>query len=909
MNKEAAARMIQAAFRRGRKPKAVEFVNKFSEFDYALTKPIITSTIVAIHDVPFIDLSEEPLPPGVDELLGYTSTGEKPVVRKIRGRNAILGANKINTLDIKRWAFTINFKSPESKAYVSYSDKDRLQINTTGPYERVVRFLHKTYLPGVAYSDVKIVKIDTKMYINRNLILDNFGEELAKRVPPTKYTSWSYEPELFAGGGFLKWNDPRVTLVFFTNGTILTLGLKKFKDVGVTSEILQQLFTKYLVDKTQLFKYMRGPYGTNYNAKPRIPVPARKNLAKKRAVAANRYAQAIGGWNNVREGFYVRPGPDGKPRFYPMVANLKLVRPKVVRAYAEAGVPIPQRVRNALGIENGAAPLAKVEGRRAPNWAATKNGYYVKPGPGGLPYFYKVPKGKAAAKKTVQKAYVEAGVPIPASVRNLFGLEGNNGGATPARKQHYVNYNAQGGLRINGKQFSRYTQAELVQIARNLNIPQVNASSKLANIARYIKGAVGNTNNTPDATLNGTQIVFMNNGRVKRAGRARQWATLKTAEQNGLARAFLSTDEYEQYEKLAKKDQYQYITGMKKQRRAQQILSAQANENEASSVASSSSSVNANFARNLELNMKARALLGNAAKNANVNAFKTILNKLPKGARGAPLATNVQRALRNFKRASNFANQLAVIKRNYEAAIKVPNWLPVNLRTNYKRTLVNLATEPNAKGKLPNKEAVKRGLKGWLNSHLPQTARIAYNKENLITGEIVRVPAWDPTKRASPKLPNQTVKRLGPPRVRKPKAPKPVGPHAGPVKKATKDPRENRNYPVPKNLNAENLVNAIANLGLPIGPSNKYSWTYLTNKGMNNRFYENWMNFTKSPNVPLTVNVAKAKLNTMKTAKARQEWTVAHRNSFSKENYKKILEHRRVLENRNKSRRAAKRDA
>jgi hypothetical protein len=233
----------------------------------------------------------------------------------------------------------------------------------------------------------------------------------------------------------------------------------------------------------------------------------------------------------------------------------------------------------------------------------------------------------------------------------------------------------------------------------------------------------------------------------------------------------------------------------------------------------------------------------------------------------------------------------------------------VNLRTNYKRTLVNLATEPNAKGKLPNKEAVKRGLKGWLNSHLPQTARIAYNKENLMTGEIVRVPAWDPTKRASPNLPNQKVKRLGPPRVRKPKAPKAVGPHAGPVKKATKDPRENRNYPVPKNLNAENLVNAIANLGLPIGPSNKYSWTYLTNKGMNNRFYENWMNFTKSPNVPLTVNVAKAKLNTMKTAKARQEWTVAHRNSFSKENYKKILEHRRVLENRNKSRRAAKRDA
>ena len=915
MNREAAARMIQAAFRRGRKPKAAEFVNKFTEFDYALTKPTITSTIVAIHDVPFIDLSEEPLPPGVDELLGYTTTGEKPVVRKIRGRNALIGANKTNTFDVKRWAFTINFKSPESKAYVSYSDKDRLQINTTGPYERVVRLLHKTYLPGVAYSDVKILKIDTKMYINRNLNLDNFGAELAKRVPSSKYASWSYETELFAGGGFLKWNDPRVTLVFFTNGTILTLGLKKYEDMGVTSEILKQLFTKYMVDKTQLFKYARGPWGLNYNAKPKLPVPARKNLAKKRAAAANRYSLAIGGWNNVREGFYVRPGANGKPRFYPMVANLKLVRPKVVRAYAEAGVPIPQRVRNALGIEEGAAPVAKVEGRRAPNWTATKNGYYVKPGPGGLPYFYKVPKGKAAAKKTVQKAYAEAGVPIPASVRNLFGLNGNNGGAGPARKQHYVNYNAQGGMRINGKQFSRYTQAELVQIARNLNIPQVDASTRLANIARYIKGAVGNVNNTPDATLNGTQIVFMNNGRVKRAGRARQWATLKSDEQNGLARAFLTTDEYEQYAKLDKQRKYPYILGMKQQHRAQQLLSAQANANEAratGSAASSASSVNSNFARNLELNLKARTLLGNNAKNANVNAFKDILSKLPKGARGAPLAANVQKALKNFKRTSSFANQLAAVRRNYEAAIKVPNWLPVNLRANYKRTLLNLATEPNAKGKLPNKEAVKRGLKGWLNAHLPQTARIAYEKENFMTGEIIRVPAWDPTKRASPNLPNQKVKRLGPPRVRKPRAPKPnqpAGPHTGPVKKAKKDPRENRNYPVPRNLNAENLVNAIANLGLPIGASNRYSWSFLANKGMNNRFYQNWMNFTKSPNVPLTVNTAKAKLNAMKTAKARHEWTVAHRNNFSKENYSKILEHRRALENRNKARRAAKREA
>ena len=38
----------------------------------------------------------------------------------------------------------IDFENPKSKAYVSYSDKERLQVNTTGPYERVLRFLDKT---------------------------------------------------------------------------------------------------------------------------------------------------------------------------------------------------------------------------------------------------------------------------------------------------------------------------------------------------------------------------------------------------------------------------------------------------------------------------------------------------------------------------------------------------------------------------------------------------------------------------------------------------------------------------------------------------------------------------------------------------------------------------------------------
>jgi TATA-box binding protein (TBP) (component of TFIID and TFIIIB) len=903
MNREVAARKIQAAFRRGRRPKANQFVNKFDQFDYALTKPTIVSVILNTQ-FPFSDISGQPLPAGVDELLGYTTTGTKPVVRKVRGRNAIIGNNKTPTASIKRWAFTINFKN--SKAYVSHSESGLVQMNTTAPYERVLWVLHKSYFPGIAESPIKIVKIDTKMYINRYLILDDMGPELQSRIPKSKLVSWSYEPEIMPGA-YLKWGDPKVNMIFYTSGVILTQGLTSFKQLDATSKILEEIFSKYGVNKLKVFKYARGGGYTGI-AEPAKPV--RKNLAAKRARAAGRYELALN-WTNTKPGFYVRPGANGRPRFYPLVTDLKLVRPKVIRAYAEAGRNIPKAVRNALGIVEGATPAAKMEGRRATGWNATKNGYYVKPGPGGQPYFYQVPKNKKAARKTVLAAYQKAGVVIPPTVRNLFGIA-ENAAPAPAPTKHYVNYNAQGGLRINGKQFSRYTQGELVQIARNLGIAQVNSSTKLANIARYIKNAVGDVNTNVNATVNGVPVVFMNNGRVKRAARARQWNTLKVAEQNALAKAFLDEEEFATYGKLAKKERYSYILGMKKYKREQSIQSAAANAEAAggasvSSKGSSSASSLENFARNVELEMRARNLLGPNASSANVTRFKNVLAGLPTGVRGGPKAANVKKALKEFQRNKMYSGQLENIRRKYAANVKVPSWLPRNLRNSYKETLVNIATAPNNKGRLPNQEAVKRGIKAWLNQRLPQVGRASYEKENVITGAIIKVPGWDPTKRKSPNLPNQPVRRLGPERKRKPKSPM-EAPHVGPIKKAKKDPRENVLYLVPRQANAENLVNAIAELGLAIGPSNKYSWTYLKEQGLNNRFYDNWLNYTKSPEKPLNVNAAKAKLNGMKTAKARHEWTVAHRNSFSKENYSKVVEHRKALNDRNKARRAAKRN-
>jgi TATA-box binding protein (TBP) (component of TFIID and TFIIIB) len=901
MNREKAARKIQAAWARKRAPKPSEYVNKFSNFDYALTKPVVTSTIVAL-DVPFKDLSRAPLPAGVKELLGYTSTGKLPVVRKLHNRNATLGA--ANITKVKRWAFTINFKSPESTAYVSHNDSGKMQISATGPYERVIRLLHKNYYPGIVEAPIKIVKIDTRMYINRAINLDVLGEELTRRVPKSRLIKWDYTPELMPGA-YLKWADPRASMIIYTNGAILTQGLKSLADVGATSEILKQIFTKYLVDRFKVFKYARG--GSNYTGILAPPKPARKNLAAKRVRAANRYSQAAG-WNNTRPGFYVRPGPDAKPRFYPLVKNLKLVRPKVIRAYTNAGVPIPQTVKNALAITGNEGLAPKVEGRRAPNWTATKVGYYVKPGPGGLPYFYQVPKGLAAARKTVAAAYKKAGVNIPNSVRNQFKIGGSaspNAAGNWKKPTHWLNYNAKGGVRINGRQYDRYTRPELVQIARNIGIPEVGESQSLAKIAELIAKYLEPYTNIPNAMIGGVPVIVMANGRVKRGTRARQWTTLKEAEQTAIARAMLNSFKFAEYEKVKKNYKFNYLIGAKRQIQEEARNNAVAGR--ANEAAESLSSVNSNFGRNIEYTMMASELLGNA-NSANVNKFVQVIKNLPSGARGKPLKAAVEKAARNFKKSLVVNKQLGNIKRNYAAAITVPNWLPPNLGNSYKNQLLRLGTTPNAKGGMPTKEAVKRGMKAWLNASLPQAGRASYTRENLETGLVTRVPEWNPAKRRSPNIPNIAVKRVGPPRKKREPKVAVGGPAAGPVKKAKKDPRENKNYSVPRTANAENLVNAISNLGLNIGPSNRYSWTYLANKGINDRFYQNWMNFTASPVKALTVNSAKNHMNALKTAKARQQWLVAHKPEFGKNNYSTLLAHRQLLNQKNKNRRATARE-
>jgi hypothetical protein len=850
-----------------RRPRKSEYVNKFNKYDYALTKPTVTSTTLTVQ-FPFKDLSVDALPPGVKEIAGYQATGKLAIVRRLKNREGLVGANKVSS--VKRWAFQIDFKAPNSTAYVTHYDKGQIQITCTGPHEQVLRFLHKHMYPGIWNRPVTINKIDTKMNVNRAIKLEGLVAEITNKIPFAKCVA-TYTPELFSGLQ-LKWKDsPVLSMKIFTNGAMLTIGLKKFEDVGLSARVFESFFKKYGVDPQAVFKYAKAG-GYEGIAKP--PIPGRKNLGAKKARMLNaRYALARG-YNNTRNGFYVRPGPNGQPRFYPIVANLKLIKTKTLRAYANAGVPVPASVRNLLGLAQGETPAAKTEGRRAPSFNSVKNGFYVKPGIGGAPYFYKMPKGVKEARKTVVAAYQKAGVRIPANVRAKFEIE-TSPEVQHLKKTHYVNTNSSGRLRINGKQYDRYTREELLRVARNLNIAAVSNKSKLENIATEIKKTVKNFFNKPDLVVNGQPVVLLPNGRVKRGNRPRQWNTMPFAEQNAIARAFLPEANYTAWQGLIPRDKYPALLGHKSERRVENVNSAQTN---------SASTPNLNF----ETALVAQGALGNNARNNNVNALEKILTDLPKGVKGRALKPNVNRAIKNFKNQVLRRNQLANLKARYLAGIKVPNWLPVNKVQMYKNHLMSIATTPNNKGKFPVKKAVAQQMKTWLRLHFSQAGRAAYNMENMTTGQIIHVPAFNPPSLIrTPNINSPTLKRLGAPRA----------PRTAAKPRATSDPRESKAYALPRNSESvENLATALTNLGLGIGPSNKYSWKFLKNKGLNNKFKNVWLRNVASP-----IN-----FNSLKTAKARANYIAARKNTLNKNALKALRARKAAANKANQNRRAAK---
>jgi len=674
---EDAARKIQEVFRRKRVFTNTQGVWKVSAS--TLTAKIVTFKLPVNFQAVF-----DGAPRGFTEVTGYTKDFRKPVVRWVPTQGWIGDASGIKKVIAKR-----------GKQTIVMTDK-YFDVMGLGNHEEALMAIVKNgWAPKMLLrAPPTYKKIDGIFYVNRPFDLEALSRELKKLPESMRNGVPTYTPP---GAKFglpvvvLKLKSPKVTYQIFANGVVLFTGIKNPSESDVPSQLFKEFFTsKYGIPIASVI---------NTGKSPLIKKPGAQSNESKKEKLADRYRLA-GTWNKLKAppaGFYIRPGTNGKPRLYmwrKMVQNretrewlnkgamnLAGVAPKVVRAFEDAGKPIPQSTKNAFAkaghplTARASTPAPSFANRRAPSWNATKPGFYVRPGPGKQPYWFKIPSGIASGRKTVIKTYSDAGHNIPKAVRNIFKI-GNNV-ETNGVVRHVVKMGLNGGLRVDDRQATRLTKSELLTIARNMNVPQANASMNpvaLIGLIQKKAGVTNKPNRTYDVLVNGMYYSFLNNGRVARVTSdgiqtQRAWATMPLAERNKIAKKFLPSNLHNEYNAMPVQNKFNALRGMVGMNRTRKATDAKAKANanaaaKANAKARANAKANANakakaneakenaeldaMAMRMEWNMRVTQNLGPAYEKNNVNKFMAIYKKIPVGARGKPLKANIERAYKQF---------------------------------------------------------------------------------------------------------------------------------------------------------------------------------------------------------------------------------------------------------------------
>ena len=666
MNQGAAARKIQEMFRR----KLIFTNNKGA---YKASKPVITAQIVSFSLPTNWRAVFESEPKGFSEITGYRSAGKAPVVRWTQGR--WVGDESGVTKLVARYR----------NVTIVLSDSG-FDVLGAGNYEQALLAIVKSgWAPKLLLkAPPTYKKIDGMFNVNKRFDLEELASELRK-LPATMRETVRPALEFGVKAVLLKLKKPKWTYQFFENGTVLFTGIKDPKDIDLPRELFFQLLSPtYGVAPAFAFQAGRGM----------LTKPRKNAGAAARARAANRYP-LVASWNTAPpSGFYVRPGQNNKPRLYMwakmerriglpypvQVGQLKLTAKNaatVARRFAEVGVEPPaatKQVFQNLGIPLPTQNLEKREANRAErsewNFVDPSGKRYVRPGPGHQPRVYDVPKDKKAGAKTVIKSYAAAKRNIPQAVRALFGIGANVKTANNAGPKHRIEMGLDKILRINGKQATRIPVGELLAIARNLGIAQVNAKTSKANLMGYIKTRTGTSNRpnrSADVLIDGLYYKFLNNGRVRRVteegvATEREWATLGADVRQKIAKKLLTPDLFNEYNSLNLGNRFNALRAVLQGKKAN-VEKAAANKAAANKAAANKAAANAKaaaeeearnnaeteaMARQLEFNLRLTQNLGNAYNKDNTRKLIRALNGLPKGAKGKPLKKNVEALYKRF---------------------------------------------------------------------------------------------------------------------------------------------------------------------------------------------------------------------------------------------------------------------
>jgi len=658
-------------------------------------------------------------------MLGYQSIKGKAVFRETQSQPA---TGKINS-DVLFLKINMVFLSPNQTASISVFKNGKIIIRSSGPWERVARILAKEYLPGKFHAMIEKAGKSNyvcKFYCNRKINVEVIYERLMSA--PSSFRSvdmadWNFlakdpnkskEPHWFnenadpfakppalaplPNKAFKKTkisvstkDDPKVTLNIFTTGTVVAFSNDP-SDGPLTFKSLE----------------IEMPGDTMFHTGNKMTSPPVK-MNKAQNMMERRYKLAPS-WNATKNGFYVRPGSNGKPRFYEL-KDVKLQKTKTIRAYLDAKVTIPANVKAKFSITN-----ANVE--------------------------------TIAPKKKVEK---------------------------------------------------KTTKQKLLNVAFEKNLAHVSGKMKVANIKKAIQSP---QNMSVNVIIGGVKHTFLANGSVRRGSRTRQFSTLKK-EQEPIARAYLTANQYAEYEKKAVKNRYQYILNTK-MAKATATAAAKAVAPKSKAASASSSMNNNNFALNLELAVRMSNKYTHSP--SNLTRLKAALSK-------AQTKAQVQTVWKVLTKEFKKKSQSKQNKEKLYAKAVVPNWVPNNKKQGFKNAIVQAALVSKTK------KNAKAAVKSWINSFMPTSGLAAHNVENMNTGEIKHIPAWNPPKNYKFKIPKLS----------------PSGAAPSPVKKTGKS---NYVFKVPASTNVESLTNAMANVGL--NRKNGHTWNELVKAGVNKKFKSVW---------------------------------------------------------------------
>jgi TATA-box binding protein (TBP) (component of TFIID and TFIIIB) len=424
-------------------------------------------------------------------------------------------ALKISPLSIGLYNATVDTKSPIDIRSILEKVKENGLVSEDGikVTEFVIRY--GKFQTAVKYtSEYGLQGDETKPFVSADFKLK------ITKGGTTKGASFSYYASgkiRFSGGHLDSLDEQPKELIDFFSKNYHKIGTRSFVLNNVTSEFklgfpLKTSLIYDMFSEETVKSYFKGYHVVaKYNNKKFLYLTFSEEFS---LVVSNSGVIQIQGTTKVEDAYKVSKDfftalKDNDFLEVSKAQNIRINSPKKTKiARRMNNKPAPNITRRGTTCPVGRRPNPYSYEGKCPQGDTC----FIKPNPQGQPCCYTKPKDIKYSRNKVENAYTKAGVRIPNSVRQFFGM----GLATVGRPVNVANVAAKLNIRvqnnkINSRQCLRYTKVALVDIATRLKIPLPSKLTKPI-LCDLIKKSVPSTNTGAKV---GNKLVSGTNGTLR----------------------------------------------------------------------------------------------------------------------------------------------------------------------------------------------------------------------------------------------------------------------------------------------------------------------------------------------------------------------------------------------------------